>query len=123
MVGVGRLRIMSGDHMICEQAKPLEVTAGGKELEGTDPDMARSHARENSAGQRSLARNRFTGHYRCQRTGRRDAQRSHRFAYDIFPQHRSKRSAPISAARKRGAARSFELHISPDALLVDNLTE
>jgi hypothetical protein len=44
-------------------------------------------------------------------------------AYDIFPQHRSKRIAPIAAARKRRAARSFELHISPDALLVDNLTE
>jgi hypothetical protein len=32
-VAVGRLRVMSGDHMIGEQAKPLQVAASGEELE------------------------------------------------------------------------------------------
>ena len=84
--------------MIGEQAKPLEVTASGEELERADPDVACRHARENSAGQESLARHRFSGHHGGERTRRRDAQRRHRFAYDIFPQHRSERSATIAAA-------------------------
>ena len=97
---MGRLRVMAGDYVIGEQTKPLEVTATGEVLERADPDVAGRHARENRAGQGSFARNCFSGYHRCQRTRRRDAQRSHRFAYDIFPQHRSQRSAPIRRRAK-----------------------
>ena len=37
-VAVGRLRVMSGDHMIGEQAKPLQVAASGEELERADAE-------------------------------------------------------------------------------------
>ena len=36
--------------MIGEQAKPLQVTAGGEELECADPNVACRHPREKSAG-------------------------------------------------------------------------
>ena len=97
-VAVGRLRVMSGDHMIGEQAKPLQVAASGEELERADPNVARRHSREKSAGQESLARHCFSGYHGGERTRRRNAQRDHRFAYDIFPQHRSERGAAIAAA-------------------------
>ena len=50
MVGMGRFRVVPGDHVIGEQAKPLKVAAGGEELEGADPDVAWRDAREYSAG-------------------------------------------------------------------------
>lgn len=41
-----RLRVVTGDDVIGEQADPVEVLTRGKELKGPDPDMARGDADE-----------------------------------------------------------------------------
>ena len=114
---------MPGDHVIGEQAKPLQVAARGEELKGADPHMARRDARQHGTRQQRLARDRLSGHHGCERTRRRDAQGRHGFADDEFAQHRSERRAPVTAARKRRAARPFELDVPADAVAVDDLPE
>ena len=84
--------------MLGKQVKPLQVTAGGEELERADPNVACRHACEESAGQESLARHSFSRHHGGERPRGWDAQRRHRLAYNVFPQHRPERSTTIAAA-------------------------
>src|SRR5678816_2712868 len=73
--------------------------------------MAGRDSREDSAGQRGLAKHRFTGGGDSEAARRGNAQRVYRLADDEFAEHRAERSATVTAPRIRRPPRSFDLNI------------
>ena len=85
---------------------------GGRPLERSDADVTGSHPRQHRAGQRSvLAHDVLTGRRHGEAAGRRDAERVHGLADDVFAQHRSERGPAIATTGKRRAAGTFELDV------------
>ena len=74
-------------------------------------------------GSARLAQHALAGHDGGERSRRRDAQRRHRLADDVFAQHRAERGAAVAPAGKRRRARSLELDVAADAIGVDHLAE
>ena len=56
-IGARDIGIVPGDDVVGELPHAIGVAAGGEKLEGTDSDMARSHAGQHRAGQHGLALN------------------------------------------------------------------
>ena len=54
-----------------------------------------------------LAIHRLPGRHHRQAAGGRDAERVHRLADDVFPQHRPERGAAVAAARETRLARAL----------------
>ena len=120
---VACIGIVPRDHMVGEQTQRFAVAAGSEELEGADADMAFGNARQHRAGQHGLAHHRLAGGDRRERSRRRNAQRRHRLADDVFAQHRSQRGAAVTAARERRGARALELDVAPHARAIDHLAQ
>ncbi len=120
---VGEIRIVPGDDVIGEPSHRLGIAARGKILEGADADMAGSDPGQHRAGQRRLAHHALAGDDGGERARGRNAQGMHRFADDVFAQHRPQRGAAVAAARERRRAGALELDVAADAVLVDHLAE
>ena len=99
------------------------VAAGGEEFEGAHTDMAGSNARQNRARQRTLAKDGLSCDDRGKRPGRRDTQRVHRFADQIFTQHGPERCPAVASARKGSGTRAFELNVATTSVAVDHLAQ
>src|SRR5262245_37293091 len=114
---------MAIDDVIGEATYFGLLTAGREKLEGAHPDMARSNARQNRARQRGLAKDELAREDRGKCTGRRNAKCVHRFADQVFTQHRSKCRQAVAGARKGSASRAFELNVTTKAVAVDYLAQ
>jgi hypothetical protein len=88
LFGPRGFRVMPGDDVVGQQLYALDVALRREELERADPDMAGGHPRENRTGERLLTQHGLAGQDGGQRAGRRDAERRHRFADDVFAQDR-----------------------------------
>ena len=92
-------------------------------LEGPHPQVAGGDAREDGAGQKSLAANRLAGGHDGQRAGRRDAERVHRLADEVLAEHRADRRPSVATARERRAPRALQVNVAPAPIDVEDLAE
>ena len=115
--------IMPRDDMVGELPHPVGVAARGKKLEGADADVARGDAGEYGARQNRLAHHVLAGHDGGERARRGDAEREHRLADDVFPQHGAECGAAVAPAGERRPAGPLELDIAADAVRVDDFAE
>ena len=109
--------------MIGEQADRLDILARGEELEGADPDMARGDTRQHRAGEGGVAKDEVAGRYGGKRPRRRDAERLHRFAHDVFAQHRPDRRAAVAVARVGRRPGTLQLDVVTPALRIDRFAQ
>src|SRR5262249_12255944 len=86
-------------------------------------NVARRDAGQYGAGQRRLAPNRLAGRHSGERSGRRNPERRHRLADDVFAQDRPERRSSITQAGKRGRARPPPLDVAAQAVAMDHLAE
>src|ERR1700752_72282 len=114
---------MGLDHVIREAAQFFLISAPCKKLECADADVARGDARQYRSAQSSLAVDRLSRNHRGERARRRNAERVHRFANQVFPQHRPERSAAVARTRKRRWPRALELNVATPSVAIDHLTQ
>ena len=121
--GVNRLWVMPRDDVISEAPDRIQIPARREELEGADTDVARRDAGQYRAGQRRLAPNRLAGRHSGECSGRRNPERRHRLADDVFAQDRPERRASVALPGKRRWARPLELDVAAHAVAIDHLAE
>ena len=92
-------------------------------LEGPHPQMACGDAREDGAGQDSLAADRLAGGHDGQGAGRRDAERVHRLADEVLAEHRADCRPTVAPARERRTPRALEVDVAPAPVDVKDLAE
>src|SRR6516164_4412419 len=78
---------------------------------------------QDRAGQRRLAPNWLAGRHSGERSGRRNPERRHRLADDIFAQDRPERRSSVAQSGKRRRARTLELDVLAHAIAIDHLAE
>ena len=88
------------------------VTAIREELKSAHADVTRGDARENGAGEQSVANYVFARRDRRQRSRRRNAESRHRFAHDVFAQDRAESRAPVAPAALPLRRRLFQAIIA-----------
>ena len=114
---------MAGYDVIRKLAGRLYVAARREELEGADADVALGDPGQHralSGLSRQIVSPVVT---RSERPRRRNSERRHRLAHDIFPKHRPKRRPAIAASRVGRPARPFKLDVPADAVAIDNLAQ
>ena len=117
------LREMALDHVIGKLAHAVDVAARGEELEGADAHEARRHSRQYRSRQRTLPVNRLARGDRGECARRRNAERVHGLADQVFAQHRTERRASITAARIGGSAGTLQLDVAPHTALILRLAQ
>ncbi len=115
--------IMPRNDMIGELPHSVGVAARRKELEGADADVARRDAGQYGAGQNRLAHHVLARDDGGERARGGDAEREHRLADDVLPQHGAECGAAIAAAGERRWAGPLELDIAADAVGIDDFAE
>src|SRR4051812_33515009 len=123
LIGARRLRVMTGDHVISQEPKSLNVSAGCEELKSAHSDMAVCDTSENRTWQQHFSRYSFARQDGCKRARSRNAQSGHCFADDILAQDWAKRGPTIASSRKRRRARALQLDVTPHSLSVYDLSE
>ncbi len=113
---------MSRPRVIRERPRRFLVVPRGP-LHGADADVARGHAREHRALEHALAIHGLPRRHHGQAPGGRDAERVHRLADDVFPQHGPERGAPIAAAGEPRLPCPFQLNVDAIAARRDLLAE
>ena len=98
--------------VFCQLLQAAPVATRGKDLKGTDPQVAGGHPGQHRAGQRGFTPHGFAGAHHRQRPRGGNAQRVHRLAHHIFTQHRPQPGAPVAAARIGRAPGPLELDIA-----------
>ena len=79
-----RFREVTIDHILGEAFNSFHVVARGEILEGPDADVTRRDPGQYRPGQRAVTKDTFTRQDGGQRPRRRNAERMHRFADEIF---------------------------------------
>src|SRR5262249_41515968 len=127
-----RARIVAGPHRVGivprervrrELRHRVEVVTRRKVLERANPNVARSDAPDHRAPLNALAHDAFSGSHDGKRAIRRYPKRRHGFADDVFAERGPYGCAPVAATREWRTSRSFELHITPQAVAPDDLAE
>ena len=106
-----QLREMPRHGVVGQRAQGVQVIMRRGVLEGPDADVAGGDAGQHRPGQDFLAHDLLARRGDRKAAGGRDAERVHRLADDILPQHRPESGPAIPAARIRRAARAFQLDI------------
>src|ERR1700722_304119 len=110
--GVNRLWVMPRDDVISEAPDRIQIPARREELEGADTDVAPRDAGQYCAGQRRRPPNRLAGRHSGERSGRRNPERRHRLADDVFaqdrPESRTSNSPPVNEGRPDPLSWLFE---------------
>ena len=88
---------MPRDDVISEAPDRIQIPLRREELEGADADVARRDPGQYRAGQRRFAPNWLAGCHSGERSGRRNPERRHRLADDIFAQDRPERRSSVAA--------------------------
>ena len=114
---------MPRNDVVGEMADAIHITANREELKGADADMARRHAGQYRAGQRRFTPDRLAGRDNGEGSGRRDAERRHRLADDVFAQDRPERGTAVAIPGKRRGTGALELDVAADAVGVDKLAQ
>ena len=117
------LRVMAGDDVVGQLAHAVGVAARGEILEGTDAHVAGRHARQHRAGHGTLAEHVLAGGHRRKCPRGRHAHRVHRFADQVFAQHRADGGAAVAVARERSGPGALELQVAALAAAVDQFTQ
>ena len=108
---IGELRVVSRARVVRKRPHGFLVLVCRCPLHGADANMARGHARQHGAVEHRLAIDRLARLHHGQAPGGRNAERVHRLADDVFPQHRPERGAPVTPAREPRLPRPFQLNV------------
>jgi hypothetical protein len=114
---------VTGDHIVRQPPQRLCIAPRRDVLKGADADVAGGHARKDGTGQGSLTQHRLSSHHCGQGSGGRHSQRCHSLTDDVFAQHRTERSAAVSAAREGRSPGALKLDIAPQAVPPHNFAE
>ena len=120
---IGELRVMPRACVVGERAHRALVAVRRCPLQRADANVAGGHAREHRALEHRLAIDRLARRHHRQAAGGRNAERVHRLADDVFPQHRPERGAPVTAAGIRRRPCPFQLNVDAIAGRRDLLAE
>ena len=108
---IGELRVVSRPRVVRKRPHGFLVVVCRCPLHGADADMARGNARQHCAVEHRLAIDRLARLHHCQAPGGRNAERVHRLADDVFPQHRPERGAPVTPAGEPRLPCPFQLNV------------
>ena len=120
---VAKMRVVACNGIIGQLFYLVVFAARREKLEGSNADMAGGDTGQHRARFKPVAHNLFARSHSGKGARRRDAKRMHRFAHQIFAQHRAKYSLAIAATRKGCAARAFKLDIAACSCGVNHLTQ
>lgn len=115
--------MVAGDCMVGEAAQQVLVAGGRGVLEAAHPQVAAGHPGQHGARQCGFAIHRAAGADHGQRPCRRDAQRVHRLADDVFAQHRSDGRQAVPAPGERCGSGAFQVDVAQPPVCVDELAE
>src|SRR5262249_30370382 len=121
--GANCLRVMPRDDVISEAPDRIQIALRREELEGADTDVAGRDAGQYRAGQRRLAPNRLASRHSGERSGRRNPERRHRLADDIFAKDRPERRSSVAQSPKPRRARPLELDVAAHPIAIDHFAE
>ena len=99
---VGALREMALERVEGEGLEGLDITHGREQLKSADANVAGSNPREDCAGKSCFAEDRFAGQSDREAAGRRNAQRVHGLAHEVFSKHWAQCRATVTPARIGG---------------------
>jgi hypothetical protein len=119
----GRVRVVSGDHIVGEKTHGLRIAPVGEELEGADSHMTLGDAGQHSAGLKPLAQDLCAGGHHGKRAGGPNAEGGHRLADDVLAQNGAERGAAVAHARERSPARALELDVTANPISVVHLAK
>ena len=108
---IGELRVVSRPRVVRKRPHGFLVVVCRCPLHGADADMARGNARQHGAVEHRLAIDRLARLHHGQAPGGRNAERVHRLADDVFPQHRPERGAPVTPAGEPRLPCPFQLNV------------
>ena len=91
-------RVMPRDRVIGQGAYGVQIAPGGEIFKGADAQVTCRDAGQHRPRQHRLAKDRLAGRDDRQCTRRRDTQRLHRLADDVFTQHGTERGPAITTA-------------------------
>ena len=97
--------------VIRQRANGVRVVVRRGPLHRPDPDVAGGDAGQYRALEHCFAIHGLTGRDYGQAPGRWYAERVHRLADDVFPQHRPERRAAVAPSREARLACPFELNV------------
>ena len=120
---IGELRVVPRPRVVRQRPQRRLVVVRRRPLHRADADVARGHAREHGALEHRLAIDRLARRHHGQAPGGRNAERVHRLADDVFPQHRPERGAPVTAAGEPRLPCPFQLNVHAIAGRRDLLAE
>ena len=120
---IGELRVVPRPRVVRQRPRRPRVLVRRRPLHGADADMARGNAREHCALEHRLAIHRLARRHHGEAPGGRNAERVHRLADDVFPQHRPERGAPVTAAGEPRLPCPFQLNVEAIAGRRDLLAE
>ncbi len=115
--------IVAIDRVVGKTFESVDVAARREILEGSDPQVARGDAGQDRAGKAPFAIDGLSGRDGRKRPRRRDAERMHRLADQIFSQDRPERGASVAAPGERRQPRAFQLDVAALARAVDHLAD
>src|SRR6478672_8194266 len=104
------------DRVVRQRSQRGQIIVSRRILESADADMAGSDPREHRAWQQLLANNFLTGDGDREAAGGWNAERMHRFADDVFAQHRPERRATVAAPGITVSAGAFQLDVESPAI-------
>ena len=117
------LRVVPGDRIVRQPARPFRVALGGEILEGAHAQVARRYPGQHGSRQDCFAQHPFPRGHRGQGPGGRHAQRRHGLAHDVLAQDRTERGSAVAAAGEGGGAGALELDVVAHAVTPHHLAQ
>ncbi len=121
--GLRGTRVVTGDRVVGEPAKEVDIARAPGVLEAAHPQMAARDAGQDSSGQRRLAVHGAPRRHHGQGARRGNAQRVHRLTHDVLAQHRTDRGQAVAAAGERRGPRALEVDVAKAAVSADDLCQ
>ena len=118
-----RLGVMAGDRVVGEPAQQIEVVGRPGVLETPHPQMTARNPGQHRARQQRLPLDRRPGRDDRQRAGGGNAERKHRLADDVLPQHRTDNGQAVPAAGEGRPSAALQMQIAQVSGRVDEFTE
>ncbi len=107
-----QFRVVAVDHVVGQQLHARGIAARGEIFERADPDVTRSHSHDDSTRQHAIAHHRHARRNGGQCSRRRQTERVHGLADEVFAQHRPDGGTAVTATRKRRATGTFPLQVA-----------
>src|SRR5690606_4341677 len=109
--------------VIGEPFDGVVIAAAAEKLERANANVAAGNTREHATGQEGIARDAFAAGDGGEAARGRHTEHGHRFADDVFAQHRAQRREAIAIARVRRLSTALELNVVTPAITADHFAQ